>query len=67
VRNQWVWTLGDPNTANIEYLVSIYQKLNVRIITEGIETEEQAQHIQALECKLGKIFFLGTPLAPNRQ
>lgn len=50
---------GDPSAAIIEGLINIAQNLNIRVVAEGIETEEQARHLQALGCKLGQGYLFG--------
>jgi EAL domain-containing protein (putative c-di-GMP-specific phosphodiesterase class I) len=40
--------------AIIEGLVEIARKLDIRLIAEGIETEEQARTLQAAGCVLGQ-------------
>lgn len=45
---------GDPSTAIVEGLIQIAQKLDIRVVSEGIETEDQADQLQALGCILGQ-------------
>ena len=47
-------TPGDASTAIVEGLIHIAKKLNIRVIAEGIETEEQATHLEAAGCVLGQ-------------
>ncbi len=39
--------------------------LNMRIIAEGIETREQLELLQGLECKYGQGFYFSKPLPPE--
>jgi diguanylate cyclase (GGDEF)-like protein len=45
---------GDPSMAIVEGLILIADKLAIRVVAEGIETEEQAEHLSALGCTLGQ-------------
>ncbi|ATW05310.1 diguanylate cyclase [Sphingopyxis sp. BSNA05] len=45
---------GDRGLAIIEGLLSIARKLDIRVIAEGIETEDQASLLEAMGCKLGQ-------------
>jgi diguanylate cyclase (GGDEF)-like protein len=56
---------GDASTAIIEGLISIAGKLDIRVVTEGIETEDQAGCLHALGCKLGQGYLFSRPLDRN--
>ncbi|MFC4254010.1 putative bifunctional diguanylate cyclase/phosphodiesterase [Croceibacterium xixiisoli] len=46
-----------PNEADraiVEGLIGIAGKLDIRVVAEGIETEEQARHLQDFGCQLGQ-------------
>jgi diguanylate cyclase (GGDEF)-like protein len=45
---------GDPSMAIVEGLILIAGKLAIRVVAEGIETEEQARHLRTLGCTLGQ-------------
>ena len=45
---------GDSSMAIIEGLIDIAKKLDIRVVAEGIETEEQACMLQAAGCLLGQ-------------
>jgi diguanylate cyclase (GGDEF)-like protein len=45
---------GDASAAIVEGLILIARKLDVRVVAEGIETEQQARHLQSLGCTLGQ-------------
>jgi diguanylate cyclase (GGDEF)-like protein len=55
-------TPGDNSAAIIEGLISIAGKLDIRVVTEGIETEEQAACLRALGCQLGQGYLFSRPL-----
>jgi len=48
---------GDASTVIVEGLIGIAGKLGIRVVAEGIETETQADHLQALGCALGQGFL----------
>lgn len=48
---------GSPSAAIVEGLSSIGQKLDIRLLAEGIETESQARHLLALGCRIGQGFL----------
>jgi diguanylate cyclase (GGDEF)-like protein len=43
-------------------IVSVIQTLGMETVAEGIETEEQAAHMQALGCDRGQGFFFARPM-----
>jgi len=45
---------GDRGMAIIEGLLSIARKLDIKVIAEGIETEEQGYLLEKIGCKLGQ-------------
>ncbi|WP_129794534.1 EAL domain-containing protein [Sphingosinicella sp. CPCC 101087] len=45
---------GDASLAIVEGLIQIATKLDIRVIAEGIETEAQAEQLQAAGCILGQ-------------
>jgi diguanylate cyclase (GGDEF)-like protein len=45
---------GNGGLAIVEGLIGIAAKLDLRVVAEGIETEDQAQQLIALGCKLGQ-------------
>lgn len=45
---------GDRGMAIIEGLLSIARKLDIRVIAEGIETEDQGYLLEEIGCKLGQ-------------
>lgn len=48
--------LAPPDAAAVivEGVMAIATKLGIRVVAEGIETERQAEHLQALGCMLGQ-------------
>lgn len=47
----------DASMAIVEGLIGIADKMNIRVVAEGIETEEQARQLVAAGCKLGQGFL----------
>jgi diguanylate cyclase (GGDEF)-like protein len=50
----------------VEGLIRIADKMNIRIVAEGVETEEQAELLQIAGCALGQ-GFLYSPAVDRRQ
>jgi EAL domain-containing protein (putative c-di-GMP-specific phosphodiesterase class I) len=46
--------LGGASLAIVEGLVQIARKLDIRVIAEGVETEEQAALLRDVGCTLGQ-------------
>lgn len=46
----------------VPIIVAIAQKMNMRVIAEGIETAAQLQHLRQLQCDYGQGFFFSKPL-----
>ncbi len=45
-------------------VISLGQKLNLKVIAEGVETEEQAEFLRENNCDEIQGFLLGTPMPP---
>jgi EAL domain-containing protein (putative c-di-GMP-specific phosphodiesterase class I) len=45
---------GNPSSVIVEGLLSIAEKLGIRVVAEGVETESQAAQLSALGCVLGQ-------------
>ena len=44
-------------------IVALAHNLNMKIVAEGVETAEQAEHLRALNCHYGQGFYFSRPLA----
>lgn len=56
----------DPGASEIiGMIVNLGKKLNLKVIAEGVETEEQLDQIQQIGCDLVQGFFYSTPVEPS--
>jgi len=55
--------LGERSMAIIEGLLGIAKKLDIRVIAEGIETEDQACLLEEIGCKLGQGYLFSAAVA----
>jgi EAL domain-containing protein (putative c-di-GMP-specific phosphodiesterase class I) len=46
----------------VEAIISLTERLDVKVIAEGVETPEQLEQLRYLGCQLGQGFLLSTPL-----
>ena len=53
---------GSDDAAVVAAIVQLGSTLRKAVVAEGIETAEQAQHLQDLGCRLGQGFHLAQPL-----
>ena len=53
---------GSDDAAVVAAIVQLGSTLRKAVVAEGIETADQAQHLQDLGCRLGQGFHLGQPL-----
>lgn len=53
---------GHPSLSIIEAIVAIADKLDIRLVAEGIETERQASQLAAMGCPLGQGFAFSKPV-----
>ncbi|BBF85684.1 diguanylate cyclase [Aquitalea magnusonii] len=61
----FIQSADEKNTAIIEAVVFIAQRLKIRVIAEGIETVEQAQRMQALGVNELQGYLFGKPQLPG--
>ncbi len=56
----------DANDANIvRSTIDLGRNLGLRVIAEGVETQETAEHLRDLGCRIGQGFYLGRPVPPS--
>jgi EAL domain-containing protein (putative c-di-GMP-specific phosphodiesterase class I) len=53
------------DTAIVEAVIAIAKTRNLRVVAEGIETEQQAEQLRAMGCDYGQGFFFARPLPPE--
>jgi c-di-GMP-specific phosphodiesterase len=57
----------DPNAQAVATaVISIGKSLGMTVVSEGVETEKQAQLLEKLGCPVAQGFLLGMPMAPDR-
>jgi diguanylate cyclase (GGDEF)-like protein len=49
----------------IDAIISLTQKLKLRLVAEGVETAEQVVLLQAMGCTLAQGYYFAKPLAPT--
>jgi Amt family ammonium transporter len=54
------------STEIVDTIVTLANRLEKRVIAEGIETREQLEHLLDLGCDRGQGFLFAAPLAPER-
>src|ERR1700722_10101607 len=55
--------LGDPGTYDIvELIIALAQKMNVRVIADGVETDRHLERLQELGCQFGQGHFFSPPI-----
>ena len=50
------------DTAIVQAVIDVAKGLNLRVVAEGIETEQQAEQLRAMGCEYGQGFFFARPL-----
>jgi len=56
-------TPGHPSSVIIAGLLSIAEKLGIRVVAEGVETESQAEQLSAFGCVLGQGYLFSPAVA----
>jgi EAL domain-containing protein (putative c-di-GMP-specific phosphodiesterase class I) len=58
---------SDPgDEAIIRAVVNLGRSLHIKVVAEGIETEEQSAQLMALECDFGQGFLFSKAVAASR-
>jgi len=57
---------NDSDRCIMEAIVAVGHRLGLKVIAEGIETEEQHKLAQEIGCDLGQGFFLHKPMESNK-
>jgi diguanylate cyclase (GGDEF)-like protein len=63
VDRRFVAGLGrnEGDTAIVAAVLGLARTLGLRVVAEGVETREQANRLQALDCELGQGYLFGRP------
>ena len=56
---------GNDDAAICSAIIAMAQQLGLKVIAEGIETEEQIQYLHKNGCDMGQGFFLGKPMTAS--
>jgi EAL domain-containing protein (putative c-di-GMP-specific phosphodiesterase class I) len=67
IDRSFVAGLGEDaeNTAIVRMVIELAHTLGMRIIAEGVESEEQAEQLREMGCDLGQGFHFAEPLPPE--
>ncbi len=49
----------------VQAIISLTERLDVKVIAEGVETHEQLNELRQLGCQLGQGYLLSTPMATS--
>jgi diguanylate cyclase (GGDEF)-like protein len=53
---------ADENLQIVKTIVTLAGNLGMQVVAEGVETEEQLQHLRSLKCQYGQGYLFSTPL-----
>ena len=53
---------GSQETSFVRMIIDLAQALDLRVVAEGIESEEELEALRDLDCELGQGFYLALPL-----
>jgi EAL domain-containing protein (putative c-di-GMP-specific phosphodiesterase class I) len=67
VDRSFVRGLGEDaeDTAIVQMTISLAHTLGMKIVAEGVESEEQAQQLREMGCDMGQGFYFAEPLPPE--
>ena len=67
IDRSFISRIGEPegNHAIIRTILTLAQDLQIEAIAEGIETEQQREHIESLRCRYAQGYLFSRPLASN--
>lgn len=56
---------GSGSAEIVRTILDLARSLKMDVVAEGIETADQASHLQSLGCKLGQGYFFAKPMPPE--
>ena len=59
-------TENPVNSEIVQTVISLAKSLRLRVVAEGVETEEQLYRLAELGCDFGQGYFLSRPLPPEK-
>ncbi|EAZ90624.1 putative bifunctional diguanylate cyclase/phosphodiesterase [Crocosphaera chwakensis] len=66
IDRSFINSIGQPeeNLEIIQSIITLAHNLGMKVVAEGIETEEQLIYLQQLNCDFGQGYFFNRPLPP---
>jgi EAL domain-containing protein (putative c-di-GMP-specific phosphodiesterase class I) len=55
----------DGNKTLIESIIAMAHKLNIKVVAEGVETQEQLDFMKSVKCDYVQGYFISTPLTAD--
>lgn len=52
-------------SAVMQAIISLSHNLGLRVVAEGVETDEQLAQLQAMDCEFGQGFLFALPMSPD--
>jgi EAL domain-containing protein (putative c-di-GMP-specific phosphodiesterase class I) len=67
IDRSFVAGLGEDaeDSAIVQMTIDLAHTLGMRIIAEGVESEEQAEQLKEMGCDLGQGYYFAEPLSPE--
>lgn len=53
------------NTAIVNSIISMAQCMKLRVVAEGVETDDQLQHLARCQCQMVQGYYFSKPLSPQ--
>jgi EAL domain-containing protein (putative c-di-GMP-specific phosphodiesterase class I) len=67
IDRSFIQQLGSAGKLEIvKTIISLARSLELDVVAEGIETQEQHEHLQELLCDYGQGFLFGKPMSPEQ-
>ena len=59
------WQAKDSQDEIVKAIISLGKNLNLKVVAEGIETQEQLELLRQHQCSVGQGYLLGKPQSPS--